>query len=79
MLKYDLKNNHKKSFLKKIILQTTKLLLKKFVLFFSSNIRMSGKNIIFDDKKINKSNFYKNKKVFNIYDMEVDKTLILKI
>ena len=40
---------------------------------------MSGKNIIFDDKKINKSNFYKNKKVFNIYDMEVDKTLILKI
>ena len=40
---------------------------------------MSGKNIIFDDKKINKSRFYKNKKVFNIYEMEVDKTLILKI
>ena len=37
---------------------------------------MSGKNIIFDDKKINKSNFYKNKKLFNIYDIDVDKTLI---
>ena len=37
---------------------------------------MSGKNIIFDDKKINKSNFYKNKKLFNIYDTEVDKILI---
>ena len=34
---------------------------------------MSGKNIIFDDKKINKSSFYKNKKLFNIYDIEVDK------
>ena len=37
---------------------------------------MSGKNIIFDDKKINKSNFYKNKELFNIYDTEVDKILI---
>ena len=26
---------------------------------------MSGKSINFDDKKINKSNFYKNKKIFN--------------
>ena len=34
---------------------------------------MSGKNIIFDDKKIQKSSFYKNKKLFNIYDIEVDK------
>ena len=39
---------------------------------------MSGKNIIFDDKKINMSNFYKNKKLFNIYDIEVDKILISK-
>ena len=36
---------------------------------------MSGKNIIFDDKKINRSNFYKNKKLFSIYDIEVDKIL----
>ena len=39
---------------------------------------MSGKNIIFDDEKINKSNFYKNKKLFSIYDIEVDKILISK-
>ena len=39
---------------------------------------MSGENIIFDDKKINKSNFYKNKKVFNMYGIEVDKILFSK-
>ena len=39
---------------------------------------MSRKNIVFDDKKINKSNFCKNKKVFNIYDIEVDKMSISK-
>ena len=39
---------------------------------------MSGKNIIFDDKKINMSNFYKNKKLFDIYNIEVDKILISK-
>ena len=53
------------------------MLYKKFT-FFPSSIRMSGKNIIFDDKKINMSNFYKNKKLFNIYDIEVDKILISK-
>ena len=44
--------------------------------FFSSSIRISGKNIISDDKKISNSNFYKNKKPFNIDDLEVDKKLI---
>ena len=39
---------------------------------------MSGKNINFDDKKIIKSNFYKNKKLFNIDDIDVNKTLISK-
>ena len=39
---------------------------------------MSGINFIFDDKKISKSNFYKNKKLFNIYDIDVDKILISK-
>ena len=39
---------------------------------------MSGKNIIFDDKKVSKSNFHKNKILFNIYDIDVDKTLIFK-
>ena len=39
---------------------------------------MSGKNIIFDDKKINKFNFYKNRKLFTIYDIDIDKILISK-
>ena len=34
---------------------------------------MSGKSINFDDKKINKSNFYKNKKLFNIHDLDANK------
>ena len=37
---------------------------------------MSGKNIIFDDKKINKSNFHRNKKLFNIYDIDVNQILV---
>ena len=37
---------------------------------------MCGKNINFEDKKINKSNFYKNKKLFNIHDLDVNKTLV---
>ena len=36
---------------------------------------MSGKNIFFYGKKINKSSFYKNKKIFNIYDIDVTKIL----
>ena len=39
---------------------------------------MSGKNIIFDDKKINKSNFYKNKILLNIYDIQAAKILVSK-
>ena len=39
---------------------------------------MSGKNINFDDKKTNKSNFYKNKKLFNMDDLDVNKILISK-
>ena len=39
---------------------------------------MSGKSINFDDKKISKSNFYKNKKLFNIHELDVDKMLVSK-
>ena len=39
---------------------------------------MSGKSIYFDDKKINESNFYKNKKLFNIHDLDVNKILASK-
>ena len=40
---------------------------------------MSGNSINFDDKKIKKSNFYnKNKKTFNINDIDVNKILVSK-
>ena len=39
---------------------------------------MSGKSKNFDGKKINKSSFYKNKKLFNIHDLDVNKILISK-
>ena len=39
---------------------------------------MSGRNINFDDEKISKSSFYKNKKLFNIHDIDVNKILISK-
>ena len=39
---------------------------------------MSGKNINFDDKKIRKSDFHKNKKVNKIDDIDVNKILVSK-
>ena len=39
---------------------------------------MNGKNIIFNDKKINKSSFYRNKKLYDIDDIDVNKILISK-
>ena len=39
---------------------------------------MSGKNINFDDKKIRKSDFYKNKKINEIDDIDVNKILVSK-
>ena len=44
----------------------------------STSIIMSGKNIIFNDKMINKSNFYKNMKLFKIDNIDVDKILVSK-
>ena len=38
---------------------------------------MSRKSIYFDDKKINKSNFDKNKKLFSLYDIDANKILVL--
>ena len=40
-------------------------------------IRMSGKSVNFDDKKI-KSDFYKNKKVFQIDNIDANKLLVFK-
>ena len=39
---------------------------------------MSAKTINFDDKKINKSSFYKNKQLFSLNDMDVNKILVSK-
>ena len=39
---------------------------------------MSGKNINFDYKKIRKSDFYKNKKLNRIDDIDVNKILFSK-
>ena len=39
---------------------------------------MSGKNIIFNNKKINKSNFYKNRRLFKIDDIDIDKIPVSK-
>ena len=39
---------------------------------------MSGKSINFDDKKIDKSSFYKNKKLFSLNDIDVNKILVSK-
>ena len=40
---------------------------------------MSRKNINFDDKKIKRSSFYKNKKINNIEDIDVNNILVSKI
>ena len=39
---------------------------------------MNKKNINFDDKKVNKSNFYKNKRLFKIDDIDVNRILVSK-
>ena len=52
---------------------------KKIFYFFSSlSIRMSKNSIKFDDKKIKKSDFYKNKKIFNINDIDANNILVSK-
>ena len=57
---------------------TPKIIIKKFYFFFSSSIRMSGKNVNLGDKKIKTSDFYKNKKVIKIDDIDVNKILVSK-
>ena len=39
---------------------------------------MSGKNINFNDNKIRKSYFYKNKKIYNIEEIDTNKILVSK-
>ena len=53
---------------------------KKFFYFFSlPYIRMNRKSINFDNKNIKQSNLYnKNKKIFNIDYIDVNKILVSK-
>ena len=46
--------------------------------FYLHNIRISGKTINFDNKNINKSKFYKTKRLFKIDDININKILISK-
>ena len=39
---------------------------------------MSRKSVSFGDKKVKKSKLYKNKKLFKIYDIDINKTLVSK-
>ena len=58
----------------------TQIIIKQNLLFSSQSIRMNPNSINFDDKKIKKSDFYnnKNKKIFNIDDIDVNKILVSK-
>ena len=52
---------------------------KKFFYFFTPNIRMSGKNINFEGRKIGKKVIStKNKKLVIIDESDVDKILVSK-
>ena len=63
-----------------ITLLILELLICFFLLcfFFLLCIRMSGKSVNFDGKIIKKSEFYKNKKVTKIDDIDVNKILVSK-
>ena len=56
----------------------TQIAIKKIYFFSLQYIRMSVKNINFEDKKIKKGDFYKNKKVTKIDDIDVNKILVSK-
>ena len=57
----------------------TQIITKNFYFFSLLYIRMNGKKINFDNKNIKKSDFYnKNKKIFIIDDIDVNKILASK-
>ena len=53
------------------------IIIKKTIFFSLLYIRMSGKNINFNDKKKQKkNNFFKGKKINNIEDIDVNNILV---
>ena len=61
-----------------MIPQITMIFFFFLTFYFITSIRMGGKSINFDNKHINKSSFYKNKKLFNLNDIGVNKILVSK-
>ena len=57
---------------------TVSIIIKIFTIFFLTSIRISGESINFDDKKMNKSSFYKNKELFSLNDIDFNKILVSK-
>ena len=55
-----------------------KIIIRNFYFFSSQYLRMNGKNINFDEKKIRKCTFYKNKKINNIEDNDANNILVSK-
>ena len=70
-------NKHKAKIYNKC--KYTPIIVKKKYFFSSQSIRMSRNSINFDDKKNKKSDFYnKNKQIFNIDDIDVNKIFVSK-
>ena len=56
-----------------LVYMIPEIIIKIFLHFFRKSIRMNGKSINSDNKKVSKSTFYKNKKLFNIHDIDIIK------
>ena len=56
----------------------TQIIIKKFLLFFFTEYKNEWKQHKFRRQKNQKSDFYKNKKIFNINDSDVNKILVSK-
>ena len=56
----------------------TIIIIRKIYFFSLQNIRMSRSSINLDNEKIKKSDFYKNKKIFSIDNIDVNKILVSK-
>ena len=56
----------------------SKIYYKKFLFFFFSIYENEQKEYKFNDKKIRKSDFYKNKKINKIDDIDVNNILVSK-
>ena len=48
------------------------------IFFFFDKYKNEWKEYKFDDKKINKSNFYKNKKLFSLNNLDANEILVSK-